>query len=96
MEFQAGSPLFVRENVDFNWIFAVFAKFSLEIIKNGVILEEITLKDKEFFLIGRLQDLSDIVVQHPSISRKHAVLQYKNTGELFIYDLGAHFLNTSQ
>lgn len=65
------------------------AKFSLEIIKNGVILEEISLKDREFFLIGRLQDLSDIVVQHPSISRKHAVLQYKNTGELFVYDLGS-------
>lgn len=60
----------------------------MEIIKSGVILEEKHLEEKEFFLIGRLPDLSDIVVTHPSISRKHAVLQYKNTGELYLYDLG--------
>ena len=26
---------------------------------------------------------------HPTISRKHAILQYKENGEVFIYDLGS-------
>jgi len=60
-------------------------------MKSGVILEEKKLTEKAFFLIGRLVDLSDIVLEHPSISRKHAVLQHKNNGELYIYDLGFNF-----
>ena len=71
--------------------FFSFFKFSLEIMKSGVILEEKKLSDKSFYLIGRLPNLSDIVLEHPSISRKHAVLQHKNNGELYVYDLGTFF-----
>jgi hypothetical protein len=41
----------------------------LEIIKNGVVIEEKELKEKAFFLVGKLPDLCDLVMEHPSISR---------------------------
>jgi hypothetical protein len=41
----------------------------LEIIKNGVVVEERELKEKAFFLVGKLPDLCDLVLEHPSISR---------------------------
>ena len=53
-------------------------------MKSGIILDEKKLNEKEFFLIGRQPDLSDIVLEHPSISRKHAVIQHKNNGELYL------------
>ena len=49
-------------------------KLSLEVIKNGVVIEEIALENKPFYLAGKLPDLCDIVLEHPSISRKHGVL----------------------
>jgi len=47
---------------------------NFEIIKDGSIIQTFTPKDKPFYLIGKLEDLCDIVLNHPSISRKHAVL----------------------
>jgi len=62
-------------------------KYMLEVIKEGTIVEEIDISQKEFYLIGKLPDLCDIVLQHMSISRKHTVLQHSKTGEVFLYDL---------
>ena len=49
---------------------------SLEVIKNGFVLNEIDLNQKAFFVFGRLP-VCDVVLDHPSISRYHAVLQYR-------------------
>ena len=38
-------------------------------------------------MVGKLPDLCDIVLEHPSISRKHAVFQFHKNGKLFLYDL---------
>lgn len=76
--------------------------YSFEVLKNGVIVEEVKgLNEKPFWMIGRLPDGSgvDITAAHPTVSRFHAVLQYKdstkapeNDNEIqcgwFIYDLG--------
>eukprot|EP00824_Muranothrix_gubernata_P003221 TRINITY_DN13946_c0_g1_i2.p1 TRINITY_DN13946_c0_g1~~TRINITY_DN13946_c0_g1_i2.p1 ORF type:complete len:671 (+),score=166.47 TRINITY_DN13946_c0_g1_i2:55-2067(+) len=64
-------------------------KYSLEVLKDGAILETIDITSKPFFLLGRMQDLCDIAVENPSVSRKHCVLQHKDTGEVFLYDLGS-------
>lgn len=42
--------------------------YSLEVIKNGSQVETIPLRDKTFFVVGRLANC-DIVLEHPSLSR---------------------------
>ena len=76
--------------------------YSFEVLKNGVIVDEVKdLNQRSFWMIGRLPTGSgvDITAAHPTVSRFHAVLQYKDSksaqdGEnevqcgWFIYDLG--------
>ena len=52
-------------------------------------MEEIDLTQKEFYLVGRQKDLCDIYLENETVSRKHAVIQHKDTGEIFVYDLGS-------
>ena len=73
--------------------------YYLEVMKEGVILETLDLSTRPFYLIGRDQVHCPIFLEHPSISRKHAILQHKDTGDLFLYDLGSThgtFLNKRQ
>lgn len=66
-------------------------KFSFEVLKNGVIIDTIDLT-KSFYLIGRLPSC-DITLEHPSLSRHHAVIQYcttkteKHNIGWYLYDL---------
>ncbi|XP_060592039.1 kanadaptin-like [Ruditapes philippinarum] len=50
-------------------------KFALEVIKNGSVIDNIDLASKTFHVIGRLPSC-DIPMEHPSLSRHHAVIQY--------------------
>lgn len=79
-------------------------EFSFEILKNGLIIETIgDLQNKPFWSFGRLPLVNNIELAHPTISRFHAVLQYRG-GEpdddvnksnckpgpgWYIYDLGS-------
>ncbi|KAK1297773.1 hypothetical protein QJS10_CPB15g01098 [Acorus calamus] len=72
--------------------------FLLEVLKDGAIIEQFDLSEKGAYMFGRV-DLCDFVLEHPTISRFHAVLQFKNTGEAFLYDLGSThgtFINKNQ
>lgn len=60
--------------------------FSLEVIKNGTIVEDIPLKGREYFRIGRQPDIVDIPMEHASISRVHAILNFHSDGSLHIFD----------
>jgi pSer/pThr/pTyr-binding forkhead associated (FHA) protein len=41
-------------------------------------------------LIGRLDDLCDVAIDNPTVSRKHAILQAKKDDPyLYLYDLGS-------
>lgn len=52
-------------------------KYSFEVLKSGQIIENlINLQTKEFWAIGKLPD-NDIIMNHPTISRYHAVIQYR-------------------
>ncbi|EKX48972.1 hypothetical protein GUITHDRAFT_44954, partial [Guillardia theta CCMP2712] len=64
--------------------------YFLEVLKNGTIVEKIDLQNKDAFLVGRNADVCDVVLDHPSISRQHAVIQLKEDGEAFIYDMSTH------
>lgn len=51
--------------------------YSFEVLKGGQIVENIhNLQTKAFWLIGKLPD-NNMVLAHPTISRHHAVLQYR-------------------
>ncbi|KAF9328471.1 Kanadaptin [Podila minutissima] len=63
-------------------------QFSFEVIKNGVVVDRIEAPEKEFMVIGRLP-MCDLEMEHPSLSRYHAVVQFKSNGECFIYDLNS-------
>lgn len=66
--------------------------YSFEILKKGVIIEEIDLTTKSFHVFGRLPSC-DITMEHPSLSRYHAVVQHCNTPSdkhsigWYLYDL---------
>lgn len=61
---------------------------SLEVMKNGMSLDNIPMTQKPFYILGKLKDACDIVLDHESISRRHAVIQFKQDGGAEIYDLG--------
>lgn len=78
--------------------------YSFEVLKNGVIIDRVKdLHSKAYWMIGRLPVGSgiDISAAHPTVSRFHAVLQYKDPktahesdddssqqGGWYVYDLG--------
>lgn len=72
--------------------------YALEILKNGTIVDTVPLTHRSYFVVGRLP-VCDVSLEHPSISRYHAVIQYRGqTGEegcvgeergFYINDLGS-------
>ncbi|KAK9842408.1 hypothetical protein WJX84_012265 [Apatococcus fuscideae] len=70
--------------------------YTLEIMKGGAVLGKTELETKDHWTFGR-HPRSDFVLEHPSASRLHAVLQFRGTdAQGFLFDAGsAHgsFLN---
>ncbi|XP_017874174.1 PREDICTED: kanadaptin [Drosophila arizonae] len=75
--------------------------YRFEVLKSGQIIDEVKqLQQQAYWTFGRLPD-NDVAMAHPTISRYHAVLQYKpkaSDGEdeeaaqpagWYIYDLGS-------
>nr|XP_003700466.1 PREDICTED: kanadaptin isoform X1 [Megachile rotundata] len=68
--------------------------YKLEVLKSGVIVETILLKEQSFYIVGRLPSCH-VSLAHPTISRYHAVLQYRsredgeNLKGFYVYDLGS-------
>uniref|UniRef100_A0A8C9P905 Solute carrier family 4 member 1 adaptor protein n=1 Tax=Spermophilus dauricus TaxID=99837 RepID=A0A8C9P905_SPEDA len=84
------------------------APYSLETLKGGTILGTRSLKGTSCYLFGRLSSC-DTCLEHPSVSRYHAVLQHRASdpdGEcdgheqgFYLYDLGSThgtFLNKTR
>lgn len=74
------------------------ASYSLEILKNGTIVDTVPLEQRSYYVVGRLP-ACDVSLEHPSISRYHAVIQYRSqAGEsgsagldtgFYVHDLGS-------
>ena len=78
--------------------------YNLEVLKNGCIITNVDLTSKPFHVFGRLPNC-DVSLEHPSVSRYHAVIQYKTSDTLnsekgfYLYDLGSThgtFVNKSR
>ena len=52
-------------------------------------METLDVSKRSYYILGRHPSTADLVVPHPSVSRQHAVLQHRDTGEIFLYDLGS-------
>ncbi|XP_062106413.1 uncharacterized protein LOC133817822 [Humulus lupulus] len=80
------------------WSEAPDHNFYFEVLKEGSIIDQFDVYEKGAYMFGRV-DLCDFVLDHPTISRFHAVLQFKKSGEAYIYDLGSThgtFINKNQ
>lgn len=69
-------------------------EYTLEVLRDGSIVDYISLSHRPYTVFGRSPD-SDIVLEHPTISRYHAIVQYKSEFEhgqpagLYLYDCGS-------
>ncbi|TMW60377.1 hypothetical protein Poli38472_000419 [Pythium oligandrum] len=52
-------------------------RFRLYVFKNDDMIETLHVHRKSAFLIGRDKDVADILTEHGSCSKQHAVLQYR-------------------
>ncbi|RCV21251.1 hypothetical protein SETIT_4G124100v2 [Setaria italica] len=80
------------------WSAAPDHPFFLEVLKDGTIVDQLDVAKKGAYMFGRI-DMCDFVLEHPTVSRFHAVLQFRNDGKVFLYDLGSthgSFINKSQ
>ncbi|GAV60086.1 FHA domain-containing protein/BLOC1_2 domain-containing protein [Cephalotus follicularis] len=72
--------------------------FYLEVLKDGCIIDQFYVYEKGAYLFGRV-DLCDFVLEHPTISRFHSVIQFKRNGDAYLYDLDSThgtFVNKNQ
>jgi pSer/pThr/pTyr-binding forkhead associated (FHA) protein len=60
----------------------------LDVLRDGVELDPIDINSKAVWLVGR-QPTCDIALEHPSLSRQHAVLQHRANGALYLFDLAS-------
>ncbi|XP_070153099.1 kanadaptin isoform X2 [Polyergus mexicanus] len=67
-------------------------EYKLEVLKSGIILEKIDLTERSFYILGRLPSCN-LSLAHPTISRYHAIIQYRtmedenNSKGFYLYDL---------
>ncbi|KAK9052494.1 hypothetical protein SSX86_029123 [Deinandra increscens subsp. villosa] len=72
--------------------------YFLEVLKDGSIIGQFDVHEKGAYMFGRV-DLCDFILEHPTISRFHAVLQFNKSGGAFLYDLSSThgtFINKNQ
>ena len=61
-----------------------------KVMKEGKRIQTITeIAQKSFVLFGRNAAMSDIKLDHPSISRRHALVGHGSSGNLYVMDLGS-------
>jgi pSer/pThr/pTyr-binding forkhead associated (FHA) protein len=74
-----------------------FAK--LLVLKDGKEIESIEIGQQACYTLGRNEDLVDLCIQHPSISRRHAAIVHNKDEEVILLDLDSAqgtFLNDKE
>lgn len=62
---------------------------TLQVQKGGEIIEQICIGTRSCYVLGRSEELADVWLQHPSISRQHAVVAHNNKEQICLMDLGS-------
>ncbi len=57
-------------------------------MREGTIVDTVNINIKPYYVLGRSPQC-DLHVESPSASRRHAVVQHKDTGAVYLYDLGS-------
>ncbi|XP_031279466.1 kanadaptin [Pistacia vera] len=73
-------------------------KFYFEVLQDGSIVDQFDVCKKGAYMFGRAE-LCDFVLEHPTISGFHAVIQFKKSGDAYLYDVGSThgtFINKNQ
>ncbi|KAE9031243.1 WD repeat-containing protein 70 [Phytophthora rubi] len=61
----------------------------LRIEKGGECIEQISVGQRSCYVLGRSEELSDVWLQHPSISRQHAAIVHDKHEQICLMDLGS-------
>ena len=72
-----------------DWSAVPKSSYAFEVVKDGVVQQTLDLSSKAHFVLGRHSSTADLVIEHPSVSRQHAVLQHRDSGEVYLMDLGS-------
>jgi len=73
-------------------------RYFLQLLKDGSVIDQFHVYEKGAYMFGQV-DLCDFVIDHPTVSRYHAVLQFKRNGDAYLYDLSSThgtFINKKQ
>ncbi|TDH68797.1 hypothetical protein CCR75_007702 [Bremia lactucae] len=62
-------------------------KANLKVEKEGKVIELISIGTRSCYVFGRSKDQSDVWLQHPSISRQHAIVAHNEQNRICIMDL---------
>ena len=63
--------------------------YTLEIIRDGVVIETVDASTRAHYILGRDPAAAHVHLPHPSVSRQHAVIQHRDSGGVWLMDLGS-------
>ena len=74
---------------DIQYDLKLVPRLSLDVEKEGAVIEKVTLVDKAYFLFGSDKSKVDYPMLHPSISRRHACILHDRQKGVILIDLGS-------
>ena len=64
-------------------------KYALDVIKDGIVVSTIDLSERSHYVVGRHPSCAQVVLEHPSISRQHVIIQHRDSGDVYLFDPGS-------
>ncbi|KAK5576237.1 hypothetical protein RB653_007378 [Dictyostelium firmibasis] len=65
------------------WASKPISNVYLEIVKNGVNIDRVDISKDKFTVFGRSSEVASVLLDHPSVSRRHAALVYHGANNRF-------------
>ncbi|KAL3895840.1 MAG: hypothetical protein SGPRY_013416, partial [Prymnesium sp.] len=71
------------------WSASPSSRYTLEVLKDGSLQQTHELSSRPFYILGRHASTAHLLIEHASVSRAHAVVQHRASGEVYLIDLGS-------